>query len=163
MSDEWMRWVVVLAWVAWAVVALSLIYRAGVSLWSRDIWGAASRLSLLALFMGVSVLSNINFLLAFYPVRYWCTATAVLLAIIFRLGSSVERRASGAAGILVFGGLEVYSAVVRYPHYGPIVKGYAAFCLALAIIAVVRRLRRHNGPAVGPHEAGGKAGACGTA
>jgi peptidoglycan/LPS O-acetylase OafA/YrhL len=149
-------------WMFWAVVALFLIYRIleilknkkdepWFSLPHRDMWSAAGRLSLLALALGMILLSvrslgDNDFLLAFYPVRYWCVATAALLAIIFRLGSSVERRVAGAAGILVFGSLEVYSAVVRYPHYGPIVKGYAAFCLALAAIAVVRRLRRHHNP-----------------
>ena len=170
MSDEWVLWLAALGCVVWGMVILRLIYRVlkmrgepGFSPWPRDIWGAAGRVSLIALAAGVVLIpgGHITFWLAFYPVRYWCVATAVLLAIIFRLGSSVERRAAGATGILVLGGLEVYSAVgtilkgyedlavpwdLPPPRYGPIVKGYAVFCLALATIAVVRRLRRHHNP-----------------
>jgi len=151
MGDEWISTVAALFRMLWAVVALFLIYRVlkmtrhepGFSLWPRDVWGAAGRLSLIVLAVGVG-LSPV--LLALYPVRYWCVATAALLAVIFRLGSRVERRSAGAMGIFVLGGLTVYSVVAPYPHFGPIVKSYAAFCLALAIIAVVRRLRRHHNP-----------------
>jgi hypothetical protein len=172
MSDKWVLWLMAtLGCVAWGAVILRLIYRLlkttrepGFSPWPRDIWGAAGRVSLIALALGVVLIpgGHITFLLALYPARYWCVAAAALLAIIFGLGSSVERRVAGATGILVLGGLEVYSAVGTIPkgyedlavpwelapppRYGPIVEGYAAFCLVLATIAVVRRLRRHHNP-----------------
>lgn len=178
MRDEWVLWLAGLGCVVWGVVILRLIYRAlkttresGFSPWPRDIWGAAGRVSLIALALGVVLIpgGHITFLLAFYPARYWCVAVAALLAIIFRLGGSVERRVAGTVGILVLGGLEVYSAVAAYPRYygaiakgyevlaapwelapppryGPMMKGYAAFCLALATIAVGRRLSRHHNP-----------------
>jgi hypothetical protein len=151
MSDEPIVWVLALFRALW-VVALYPIYRVlkmtrGPG-FPRGMWGAGGRLALVVLWLGMILLAfgHKDFLLALYPVRYWCVATAALLAIIFRLGSSVQARAAGGAGILVLGALVAYSAVAPYPHYGPIVKGYAAFCLALAAIAVVRRLRRHHNP-----------------
>jgi hypothetical protein len=159
MSDKWVLWLMAtLGCVAWGAVILRLIYRLlkttrepGFSPWPRDIWGAAGRVSLIALAIGTVLLPGgfPDFVLALYPARFWCFLIAALLALIFWLGSPLQRRAAGAATVLVLGGLEVYSVVSVYPSYGWILKGYAAFCLVLSIIVVARRLRPHNAPVMG--------------
>lgn len=157
MSNQWMVWVVVALFIVYIVCRIAMLFKQTDERWASllsptDVWSMMGRLSLLALVAGMFLISglNNNFLIAFYPVRFWCFLIAALLALIFSLGSALHRRAAGAAGVLVFGGLEVYSVVSVYPSYGWILKSYAALCLVLSIIVVARRFRPHSASVMGP-------------
>lgn len=152
MGNEWMVWTGVGLFILYAVYRVVALFRRkdesrGSLSSAAQAWSIAWGVSLAALVAGMFLISGVNnnFLTSFYPVRFWCFFIAALLGLIFWLGSAVQRRAAGAAGVLVLGGLEAYSVVSVYPSYGWILKGYAAFCLVLGVASAARRLRKLTG------------------